>query len=142
MAMLTTIDGKKIVTRPMSTQEMGDDGTLWFITSVDSNKVRELESNASVGIAYADSGSECYVSISGTAQVSNDRELIHKFWNPFYKAWFEGPEDPSIRVLEVHPVSAEYWDTKGGKIVSLVSMFASAITGKDMEAGENKEVSL
>lgn len=142
MAMLSTTSDGRIVTRPMSTQEMGPDGTLRFLTSVDSNKVREIGRNASVNVAYSDSSSETYVSIAGIARVTNDRAQIKEFWNPFYKAWFDGPDDPTIRVLEVEPVSAEYWITKGGKIVSLLSMLASAVTGKDMEAGENKTLEL
>ncbi len=142
IAMLSTVSGGKVMTRPMSTQEMAKDGTIWFLTSAESDKISEIEKNPDIGLAYSDSGSECYVSVSATAQVSNDRELIKEFWNPFYKAWFDGPEDPSIRLIQVHPVAAEYWDTKGGKIVSLISMVASAITGKDMEAGENKEIQL
>lgn len=142
MAMLSTVNAGRVMSRPMSTQEMGDDGTMWFITSSDSNKVREIAENPSVGISYCESGSERYVSIAGVARVINDRALIKKFWNPFYKAWFEGPDDPTIRVIEIQPQSAEYWVTKGGKIVSLLSAFSSAITGKNLEAGENKTLQL
>ena len=142
LAMLTTMREEDHHARPMATQEMGEDGTIWFLTSEGSNKVQEIEKNPHVGLAYSDSGSECYVSIAGTAKVTDDRELIRKFWNPFYKAWFEGPEDPSIRVIEITPSSAEYWDTKGGKIVSLLYMAASAVTGKNLENSENEEVDL
>ncbi|HEY4312802.1 MAG TPA: pyridoxamine 5'-phosphate oxidase family protein, partial [Pirellulales bacterium] len=82
MAMLSTISQGRIVSRPMSMQEMGPDGTLWFLTAVNSNKVKEIASNASVGIAFADSGSETYVSVAGIARITNDRALIEKFWNP------------------------------------------------------------
>ena len=142
MSMLSTISDGKIVTRPMSTQDMGPDGTLWFLTSVESHKVGEIAHYPNVNVSFCDSGSETYVSVAGSAKISNDRAMIEKFWNPFYAAWFDGPDDPTIRVLEVKPVTAEYWITKGGKIVSLLSMLASAVTGKDMEAGENKTVSL
>ena len=143
MAMLTTMTKEgDHVARPMATQEMGPDGTIWFLTSAESGKVKDISINPKVGISYSDSSSELYVSISGIAKVSNDRELIKKFWNPFYKAWFESESDPSIRVIEVEPTSAEYWDTKGGKVVSLISMALSAVTGKDFEAGENKEIKL
>lgn len=96
----------------------------------------------STNVAFSDSGSETYVSIAGQARTLNDRALIRKFWNPFYKAWFEGPDDPTIRVTEVTPSSAEYWITKGGKIVSLLSVLASAVTGKDMEVGKNKTIEM
>lgn len=140
MAMLSTVSGGRIVCRPMSTQEMSPDGILWFLTSAESNKVREIAANPSVNVGYCDSGSETYVSIAGLARVTNDRARIKEFWNPFYKAWFEGPDDPTIRLVEIQSLSAEYWITKGGKIVSLVSALASAVTGKDLEAGENKTV--
>ena len=119
---------------------MAPDGRMWFLTAEDSNKVREIRENPTVGVTYCDSGSETYVSIAGLAEVTNDRALIRQFWNPFYKAWFDGPDDPTIRVVEIQSVSAEYWITKGGKIVSLLSILASAVTGKDMEAGENRTV--
>lgn len=140
MAMLSTLRDGRIVTRPMWTQEMGPTGTLWFLTGVASSKVAEIGQNPSVGLAFSDSGSESYVSVSGTATITNDRALIAKFWNPFYKAWFEGPDDPSIRVVEIAPTAAEYWITKGGKIMSLASILVSAVTGKTLEAGENEEV--
>ncbi|MEO7457447.1 MAG: pyridoxamine 5'-phosphate oxidase family protein [Gemmatimonadaceae bacterium] len=142
MAMLSTVSNGRIVSRPMAAQEMGPDGTIWFLTSVNSSKVMEIGNNPSVGIAFSDSGSETYVSVAGIARVTNDRALIRKFWNMFYNAWFDGVDDPTIRVIEIEPVSAEYWITKGGKIVSLLSMFASAVTGKDLEAGENKTLTL
>ncbi len=138
MVMLSTISAGRIVTRPMATQEMGKDGTLWFLTGEESHKVVELEKDPRVGLAYSDEGAESYVSVSGTARVTNDRALIRKFWNPFLKAWFDGPDDPNIRVIEVTPDTAEYWSTKGGKLVSLASVFLSAVTGKELEAGENR----
>ena len=142
MAMLSTLSQGHIVSRPMSVQEIGEDGTLRFLTSVASHKVEEIAENESVGVTFVDSGAETYVSISGHARITNNREQIAEFWNPFYKAWFDGPDDPTIRVAEITPTSAEYWVTKGGKIVSLVSMLASAVTGKNLEAGENKTITL
>lgn len=142
MAMLSTISDGKIVTRPMSAQDMDSAGTLRFLTSSDSHKIEEIAHYPEVNVSFCDSGSATYISIAGHARVTNDRALIKQFWNPFYNAWFEGVDDPTIRVLEVTPVTAEYWITKGGKIVSLISMIASAVTGKDMEAGENKVLTL
>lgn len=143
MAMLTTMDENgNHNARPMSTQELGEQGTIWFLTSADSDKVKEITKNPNVGLSYADPGSELYVSVSGKAKITNDRALIKKFWNPFYKAWFESEEDPNIRVIEIEPSAAEYWDTKGGKMMSLISMAMSAVTGKDLETGENEKINL
>ena len=140
MVMLSTISNGSIVTRPMATQEVGSDGVLCFLTGAATNKVDELEADPRVGLAYSDHGAESYVSVAGTARITNDRALIKKFWNPLLKAWFDGPDDPNIRVIEVSPKTAEYWVTSGGKFVSLASVFVSAVTGKEMEAGENNEL--
>ena len=140
MVMLSTISNGRIVTRPMATQEIDSDGTLRFLTGAESNKVDELESDPRVGLAYSDHGAESYVSVAGTARVTNDRALIKKSWNPLLKAWFDGPDDPDIRVIEVRPKTAEYWTTSGGKFVSLASVFVSAVTGKEMESGRNEEL--
>ena len=142
MAMLSTISDGRMVSRPMAVQDFAADGTISFLTSVDSNKVREIATNPNVGVTLVDSGAETYVSIAGNARVTNDRERIADFWNPFQKSWFEGPDDPLIRIVEITPVSAEYWVTKGGKIVSLLSILASTVTGKDLEAGENRTLEL
>jgi general stress protein 26 len=104
--------------------------------------VEEIAEDQRVGVTFVDSGAETYVSVAGHARITNNRAQIAEFWNPFYKAWFDGPDDPTIRVVEITPESAEYWVTKGGKIVSLVSMLASAVTGKNLEAGENKTITL
>lgn len=140
MVMLSTLSNGRIVTRPMATQDVGDDGILRFLTGAESNKVDELEDDPRVGLAYSDHDAASYVSVAGTARLTNDRALIKKFWNPLLKAWFDGPDDPNIRVIEVRPNTAEYWTTSGGKFVSLASVFVSAVTGKEMEGGKNEEL--
>lgn len=141
IVMLSTVSSGRIVARPMATQEMGDDGILRFLTGEETHKIADLENDPRVGLAYSDEGSESYISVAGTARVKNDRAMIRKFWNPFMKAWFDSADDPNIRVIEVVPDTAEFWSTKGGKLVSLASVFMSAVTGKDYEAGENEVVS-
>ncbi len=142
MAMFSTISDGRMVSRPMAVQEFAEDGTISFLTSSNSNKVREIASNPNVGVTMVDPGAETYVSIAGSARVANDRQRIADFWNVFYKSWFDGPDDPVIRIVDVTPVSAEYWVTKGGKIVSLLSILASTVSGKEIEAGENRTLEL
>src|SRR3982750_4175646 len=60
MAMLGPISDGQIVTRPMSTQEMDSEGTLWFLTSASSPKIDDIEHYPRVNVAYCDSSSETY----------------------------------------------------------------------------------
>jgi len=140
IAMLVTIgaDGKPH-SRPMSTQEADFDGSVYFLTDIESAMVMEIATNPTVAVAYSSPGKETYVSLTGHAEVLNDRERIRDFWSAFMKAWWDGPEDPRIRVLRVDIEQAEYWDTPGGKVASLLALVKSAVTGKNADQDNDHE---
>ena len=139
-AMLVTIgnDGKPH-SRPMATQEADFDGSVYFLTDIESAMVMEIATNPTVAIAYSAPGKETYVSLTGQAGIFNDRGRIRDYWSAFMKAWWDGPEDPRIRVLKVDVEQAEYWDTPGGKVASLLAMVKSAVTGKNADQDNEHE---
>lgn len=127
--------------RPMATQDAPFDGTLWFLTAVNSEKVREIANNSRVNVVYANSAASSYLSVTGTATIVDDRARVKEFWNPFMRAWFDSPEDPDIRLLHVVVDEAEYWDTPGGRIAALISLAKGAITGNGENMNtENRQV--
>ncbi len=145
IAMLTTVntsDGS-LHSRPMGTQEAEFDGDLWFFTKVDSQKVDEIRSEQMVNVNYSAPDDHRYVSVSGTAQVLNDRAKMKEFWSPIYKVWFpNGLEDPSLRLLKVTVNQAEYWDTPGGVVATIIG-FAQGLINKDTsKMGENETITL
>ncbi len=60
--------------RPMTTQNKNDDraGVLWFFMSRSSEPVIDIGRDASVNAAYADPGSDAYVSVAGRARLVDD----------------------------------------------------------------------
>src|SRR5215211_5298753 len=86
-------------------------------------------------------GHQKYVSISGQAQISNDREMIKKLWSVPAKAWWQSADDPNIRVIRVSPEEAEWWDSPG-TVVSYISMAAAAVTGSRPAVGEHRRASI
>ena len=142
-AMLTTIDGGVLRSRPMATQEAEFDGTLYFLTGADTHKDEEIKKDNRVNVSYADTSDNIYVSVSGTAQTYHDQAKIDELWNPFYKAWFpDGQTDPNIRVLKVTVEQAEYWDSSSSTIVHLVGFLKALATGEQYDGGENKKIDL
>src|SRR5512147_2593329 len=89
IAMFTTrrSDGQ-LVSRPMATQTQAEGTDLWFVTDVESHKLDELEADPNVNLASYRDRSQEWVSVSGTALVSQDRKLIHELYRPDWKAWF------------------------------------------------------
>lgn len=141
--MLTTIDGGQLRSRPMSTQEMDDSGDLWFFTSDQTHKVEEIEKDSRVNAAYSKPSDNVYVSISGTAELSKDREKIEELWNPVLKAWFpDGLEDPHLSLLKIRIESAEYWDSPSSTLVQLAGFVKALVTGQSAQGGENEKINL
>ena len=62
--------------------------------------------------------------------------MIHELWSPIDKAWFEqGEDDPNISVIKVIPTDGHYWDTKNGKLISMLKIAVAAVTGKETRPG-------
>lgn len=125
-----------INTRPMSTQKVDDEGNVWFMSSIKSGKNEEIVDNNSVQLFYSNSANYEFLSLFGTATIYTDREKIYEMWTPFAKAWFkDGKDDEDISLIKVTPQSSYYWDTKNNKIISMIQMLASIVTGSAPDDG-------
>lgn len=142
IAMLTTVDGDgHFVSRPMAQQEVEGDGDLWFFAEADSTAVAHIADHPHVGVTL--SSSDTWISIDGSAEVVTDVTKAQELWNPWAEAWLpQGPADPSVRLIKVSGHSAEYWDTPGGKVASIMSFVKSKVTGAPYDGGENEKVKL
>ena len=143
-AMLTTLDEDGTLrSRPMATQEVEFDGTLWFFTRASAPKVGEVEKEHQVNVAYAEPNDQTYVSVSGRANVVRDKAKAEELWNPALKAWFpKGLDDPDLALLKVEVDKAEYWDTPGSAVVHALGFVKATLTGQAYHPGENEKITL
>ncbi|WP_291855577.1 pyridoxamine 5'-phosphate oxidase family protein [Bradyrhizobium sp.] len=140
-AMLVTYDGGKLRARPMSAHVERGSNAIFFLTDARNHKDDEIARNPAVNLSFADAGSQKYVSVTGTAAVSNDRAKIKQLFSTPAKAWWNSADDPNIRVLTITPDDAEFWDSPG-TVISYVKMAVAAATGTRPEIGENRKVSM
>lgn len=144
VAMLTTrtADGR-LLSRPLGTQGVERDGDLWFVTGFDSEKVREIEANPEVNVAYASKDHNTYVSISGSASVTRDRATIDAHWTPAMSIFFpDGKDDPNLCMLRVEAHSAEYWDGPGSAAGKALYLAMTAINKNPNNLSENARINL
>lgn len=141
-AMLTTVDADgELVSRPMQHQEVEGDGDLWFFSSRDSRKVSHVRANPHVAVTLASTSS--WVSINGSAEVVEDVQKAKDLWSAGMEAWFpQGPEDDSIVLIKVSGETAEYWDTPGGRVATVMSLVKAKVTGERYSGGDNAKVEL
>jgi general stress protein 26 len=133
--------GEEIRSRPMAAYVEREEGRVCFLTDADSYKDEEVAANPNVNLAFADAGSHSYVSVTGRAAVSNDRDKIRELFNVPAKAWWDSPDDPSIRLITVTPRDAQYWDSPG-TVRAYIKMAAAAVSSSRPEMGENEKVDM
>ncbi len=135
--MLTTEDADGgLRSRPMTTQELDEDGTLWFFTGKGTSKVDEIRRHQEVNLSYVNEGDNRFVSVAGKAELIEDRAKMAELWNPLYKAWFpDGLEDPELSLLKVSVERVEYWDSASSKLTQLVGFVKAVVTGKQADVG-------
>jgi general stress protein 26 len=95
IAMMTTRrpDGH-LESRAMANQKRADGADLWFVTDEGGDKLRDIASDPHVNLAYYKSGSYEWVSVSGIASISRDRQKIRELYEPDWKVWFGQEGDP------------------------------------------------
>lgn len=144
IAMMTTRreDGH-LVSRAMATQEKQAPGAdLWFMTTAETHKLDELEREPHVNLAYYKDRTREWISVSGLARVTRDREAIQRLWAADWKAWLpeEGdprhgtPDDPRIVLIGVDVHTATWFEARSQPVV-LFEMARGWMTGKEPDVG-------
>ena len=144
IAMLSTkSEDGRLHSRPMYTQELKEDGLIWFFTGKDSRKSAEIGRHPIVNLSYNDPSDDLYVSVSGRAILTEDPAMVNQLWKDALKAWFpQGKEDPNIQLIRIKVEEAEYWDTPDSKVVQLVGYVKARLTGEPFHPGENERLEL
>jgi len=132
----TQLDTLPINARPMSANEVDDEGNLWFISNARSNKNFEIKQDDKVQLFFSKISDSKYLSVFGHASVYTDKSTIEQHWVPIGKAWFEeGKDDPDVSIIKVTPSDAYYWDTKDGKAIAFLKWAANALGAKVDDGG-------
>lgn len=140
--MLTTI-GKdhKIHSRPMTTNEVEEEGYLWFFTSVKSELIKDISLEDGVQLSYAEPSKNIYISINGDAEIINSEEKKVELWNPMAKAWFpKGVEDPDLVLVRVKINEAEIWDSGASRILALAKIVKAIFNEEKFENEDSHRV--
>jgi general stress protein 26 len=133
-------DGR-IKSRPMTLQETEFDGDLWFFADRNSGQVEEIRLDPQVNVSFG--SATAWVSLAGTASLSEDLSRKQELWNSAVEAWFpEGPESSDVVLLKVAGESAEYWESPGGRVATLLSFAKAKVTGDRPDTGENEKLAL
>lgn len=143
IGLLTTVDAEKhLVSRPLALIDRPFDGDVWFFVAKDSHKVHDIETTPEVNVAV--DTSKGWLSISGTASLTQDSAKIDELWNTGAEAWFDqGRDDPQVSLLRVEAHTIESWTSTEPKAITLFKYAKAAATGgHPKNVGENETITL
>jgi general stress protein 26 len=100
-----------ILPRPMTAIAEDDRAPLWFFTSIDTDLGKALDASAGMQAvaSFAAKDHDLFATLTGRLVRDNDRGVIDRLWNPFIAAWFEGKDDPKLRLLRMDAAEAHVW---------------------------------
>jgi general stress protein 26 len=149
-AMVTTrrADGH-LVSRAMATQRRTSGTDLWFVTNIESEKFEEIARDPHVNVSYYKDRRREWVSVSGRAILSRDRDLIDELYAPDWKMWFGdegdgkhngGPHDPRIGLILVEADTVHYSKKDRTTPMVLFQMAKAMITGEPPKVADLREI--
>ena len=152
VAMMTTraADGH-LRSRAMANQKRADGADLWFVTDAESAKIQDLTGDPHLNLAYYKDGSREWISISGVATVTKNREKIRELYAEDWKMWFrdDGREndptagtidDPRLTLIGVQMHHAAFFAVDQPLPVVMYELAKGWLTGDAPDLGEVKTI--
>jgi general stress protein 26 len=149
IAMMTTrrSDGH-LESRAMANQKRAAGADLWFVTADGSAKLRDLEADPHLNLAYYKDRTREWISVSGTATISRDRAKIRELYAPDWKMWFSDdgdprdgtPDDPRFVLIGVQIHAAVFLEVNKPQPVVLFELVKGWLTGDTPDIGETHRI--
>lgn len=121
-----------------------------FIANHHSKKFSDLADNKEATITFQDSSTQNWVSITGDAVTTDNKDpRIKELYNPATAAWFgdlgDGvhngkAEDPRMALIEVKSKYITYWKAQVGTLGFMKEIAQATFTGKVADVGVLREM--
>jgi len=134
---------------PAKSNNSQDNLHFVFIGNNASDKFDEIKNDDHVNVSFYDHATTDWISVAGTACVTQDKTFIRNFWSPILAGYFgdlhDGVhtgdiDDPRVSAIEVIPREIRYWVANKGKLAQTVQVAIGAATGKGRAPGELRTI--
>ena len=149
VAMMTTrrADGH-LESRAMATQKRASGADLWFVAAEGTGKLLDLQADPHVNLAYYKDRTREWVSVSGLATLSRDRDKIHELYAPDWKIWFAEEcderhgtaDDPRLVLIGVDIHAASFLDVSKPTPVVLYELAKGFLTSDTPDIGQTQRL--
>lgn len=114
--------------QPMTMFADRDDGSVWFITSSETDLFRNMGHGAESGLTLQADNNGYIASLSGRLEPMHDADKLDELWSFAAAAWFEeGREDPKVRLIRFVPREASVWASRNNPVIVGLKMMRTAM---------------
>ena len=124
---------------PMSPYPVEDDQAIWFITAQGTDLVNALQKGETESSLIVTGNGDMHARVEGASSLVQDRAKLEELWNPVASSWFDGIDDPDIRLIKFDPDFAEVWATKNA-LGFAIQIAKSKLTDEKPDMGDHFEV--
>jgi general stress protein 26 len=124
--------------RPLTLLEVDETGTLWFLVDSNQEWVEALQLDASVNVNADRQSDGRWVSVSGDADTTQDRQRIDDLWTPAAQAFWDSEDDPGIASLAVRPVTVDIWQSHKSTMGRIFAIGKATFGGSADDIGQHR----
>lgn len=140
---LHNLEDKEVIqSRPMHALiKDGDLENLYFLTSLDSNKVEEILEDRRLKVTMSNHKGNFHAAIYGEGFIMTQRSDIPEEWSQPAKVWFEdGLDDSNLGVIKFKIHKLEYWDSEDSLLKRGVELLMARLSDQRPDLGGHKSV--
>lgn len=113
---------------------------IYVFTSLESDLVRSVGSGADGDLQLVTGDRDVFLSAAGALTQRNDPELVRALWSPTLNAWFDGPDDAKLALIELQLRDARLWTVTSSTTTFVWEMARASVTDADPDLGDVLDV--
>jgi general stress protein 26 len=117
-------------TRPMTAQvdrkdgaDKDEGGKIYFFASKSEHLVQGMGQSHKAVATFVGKGHGLFAHLHGILELSTDRGVIERLWNPVIASWYEdGKDDPDLALVRFDADRAEVWEATPGATLKAAAL--------------------
>jgi general stress protein 26 len=127
--------------QPMAHFADRENRRLWFLTRRETELYESLRSGAQAHFCLISKSQDFHACLDGEISERFDRERLDQIWGPIVSAWFDGKDDPQLKMLALDLKSAGIWASTGSALAFFWETAKANLDGdKTPDVGVHREL--
>jgi general stress protein 26 len=135
---LLGIDGSGLHMQPMAFFPDQEGRRIWFLTKLDTALYKALSARSMAQFAVISNDQTFHACLRGELSDHYDRERLDAIWSPVVGAWFDGKDDPDLKMLALDLTDGAIWASAGALAFAWETVKAN-VTDSRPDMGVHRE---